>query len=85
MCTNILALYKYFGTFVKQNERQTNSFKNPDVMRVHYVLFDGTSHYVTDEQDMLNLTKKDKDIEVVFKSMNFDIACDKADELNELL
>ena len=51
----------------------------------HYVLFDGTSHYVTDEQDMLNLTKKDKDIEVVFKSMNFDIACDKADELNELL
>lgn len=69
----------------QQNERRTNSFKNPDVMRVHYVLFDGTSHYVTDEQDMLNITKKDKDIEVVFKSMNFDIACDKADELNELL
>ena len=55
------------------------------VMKVHYVLFDGTSHYVTDEQDMLNLTKKDKDIDVVFKSMNFDIACDKADELNELI
>ena len=52
-------------------------------MGVHYVLFDGTSYYVTDEQDMLNLTKKDKDIEVVFKSMNFDLACDKADELNE--
>ena len=52
-------------------------------MIVYYVLFDGTSYYVTDKQDMLNLTKKDKDIEVVFKSMNFDLACDKADELNE--
>ena len=54
-------------------------------MKVHYVLFDGSTHYVTDEQDMLSLTKKDKDVEVVFKSMNFDIACDKADELNELI
>ena len=54
-------------------------------MKVHYVLFDCSTHYVTDEQDMLSLTKKDKDVEVVFKSMNFDIACDKADELNDLL
>ena len=68
----------------KMRDKPTH-LKNPDVMKVHYVLFDGTSHYVTDEQDMLNLTKKDKDIEIVFKSMNFDIACDKADELNELL
>ena len=59
--------------------------QNSKSIPVHYVIFDGTSYYVTDEQDMLNLTKKDKDIEVVFKSMNFDIACDKADELNELL
>ena len=27
--------------------------------------------------------RKDKDAKVVFKSMNFEIACDKADELNE--
>lgn len=60
-------------------------FKNQIVMNVHYVLFDGSTHYVTDEQDMLSLTKKDKDIVVVFKSMNFDVACDKADELNDLL
>ena len=58
--------------------------QNSKSIPVHYVLFDGTSYYVTDEQDMLYLTKKDKYIEVVFKSMNFDIACDKADELNEL-
>ena len=68
-----------------ENERQTHSLQTQGVMKVHYVLFDGSTHYVTDEQDMLSLTKKDKDVEVVFKSMNFDIACDKADELNDLL
>ena len=52
-------------------------------MIVYYVIFDGTSHYVTDEQDMREITRKDKDAKVVFKSMNFDLACDKADELNE--
>ena len=54
-------------------------------MIVYYVLFDGTSAYVCDEQDMREITCKDKDAKVVFKSMNFDLACDKADELNELL
>jgi hypothetical protein len=52
-------------------------------MRTHYVIFDGTSNYVVDEQDMREITRKDKDAKVVFKSMNFDLACDKADELNE--
>ena len=65
-------------------DKPTHS-KSHNVMKVHYVLFDGSTHYVTDEQDMFSLTKKDKDVEVVFKSMNFDIACDKADELNDLL
>jgi hypothetical protein len=52
-------------------------------MGTHYVIFDGTSNYVVDEQDMLNITRKDKDAKVVFKSMNIDVAFDKADELNE--
>lgn len=52
-------------------------------MGVHYVIFDGSSAYVFDEQDMREITRKDKDAKVVFKSMNFDLACDKADELNE--
>lgn len=52
-------------------------------MRLHYVIFDGTSAYVVDEQDMAIITKSDKDAKVVFKSMNIDIAFNKADELNE--
>jgi hypothetical protein len=52
-------------------------------MGLHYVIFDGSSAYVTDEQDMLNITKSDKDAKVVYKSMNIDIAFAKADELNE--
>ena len=52
-------------------------------MVLHYVIFDGSSAYVTDEQDMLSITKSDKDSKVVFKSMNIDIAFAKADELNE--
>ena len=52
-------------------------------MGTHYVILDGTSAYVCDEQDMREITRKDKYAKVVFKSMNLDIACDKADELNE--
>ena len=52
-------------------------------MVLHYVIFDGSSAYVVDEQDMLSITKSDKDAKVVFKSMNIDIAFAKADELNE--
>lgn len=54
-------------------------------MGVQYVIFDGTTHYVVDEQDMREITRKDKDTKVVFKSMNFDLACDKAEELNDEL
>ena len=54
-------------------------------MSTQYVIYDGTTHYVVDYQDMLNITRKDKDAKVVFKSMNIDIAFDKADELNEEL
>ena len=53
------------------------------VMALHYVIFDGSSAYVVDKQDMLSITKSDKDAKVVFKSMNIDIAFAKADELNE--
>ncbi len=59
------------------------NFKKNVYMGTHFVIFDGTSHYVVDEQDMREITRKDNDAKVVFKSMNFDIACDKADELNE--
>ena len=58
--------------------KQTNK-----VMGVQYVIFDGSSAYVVDEQDMLSITKSDRDAKVVFKSMNIDIAFAKADKLNE--
>ena len=54
-------------------------------MGVQYVIFDGSSAYVVNEQDMLNITKSDRDAKVVFKSMNIDIAFAKADKLNEEL
>ena len=53
------------------------------IMVLHYVIFDGSSAYVTDKQEMLSITKSDKDAKVVFKSMNINIAFAKADELNE--
>jgi hypothetical protein len=54
-------------------------------MALHYVIFDGSSAYVVDEQDMLNVTRKDVDTEVVFKSMSLDKASDFADEYNDSL
>jgi hypothetical protein len=54
-------------------------------MVLHYVIFDGSSAYVVDEQDMLSITAKDKDTEVVFKSMNLDKASEFADDYNESL
>ena len=54
-------------------------------MGLHYVIFDGSSAYVTDEQDMLNITSKDIDVEVVFKSINLDKASDFADNYNDSL
>jgi hypothetical protein len=52
-------------------------------MKTHFVIFDGTSHYVVDEQDMLRITKNDIHAKVVFRSMNLDLASDRADELND--
>jgi len=54
-------------------------------MVLQYVIFDGSSAYVVDEQDMLNITSKDRDVEVVFKSMNLDKASDFADDYNDSL
>ena len=54
-------------------------------MSLYYVIFDGSSAYVVDEQDMLIITSKDKDTEVVFKSMNLDKASDFADDYNDSL
>lgn len=51
-------------------------------MKTHFVIFDGTSHYVVDEQDMLRITLADAHAKVVFRSMNLDLASDKADKLN---
>jgi hypothetical protein len=50
---------------------------------LHYVIFDGTSAFVCDEQDMLNITTKDKDCKVVFKSVNLEKASDFADNYND--
>lgn len=52
-------------------------------MTTHYVIFDGTTNYVTDKQDALSKVAKCINTKVVFKSNNFDLCCDKADELNE--
>lgn len=54
-------------------------------MSLHYVIFDGSSAYVTDEQDMLSITAKDEDTEVVFKSINLDKAFEFADDYNDSL
>ena len=54
-------------------------------MKIHYVIFDGSSAYVTDEQEMLYITSKDKDTEVVFKSMSLDKASNFADDYNDRL
>ena len=59
--------------------------QNSKSIPVHYVIFDGTSYFVCDEHDMREIIRKDEHAKVVFKSMNFEIACDKADELNEEL
>ena len=52
-------------------------------MGLHYVLFDGTSAFVVDEQDMLSITTDDKDVKVIYKSMSIDKAFDYADLFNE--
>ena len=48
-----------------------------------FVIFDGTSHYVVDRQEMSDLTKSDENTTVVFANYCLDICQDKADELNE--
>ena len=52
-------------------------------MGLHYVLFDGTSAFVVDEQDMKSITSDDKDVKVIYKSMSIDKAFDYADLFNE--
>lgn len=48
-----------------------------------FVVFDGTSNYVVDRQEMTDLTKSDENTTVVFSNYCLDICQDKADELNE--
>jgi hypothetical protein len=72
-------LYLYSGI---SNEAVSLTFS---VMSLHYVIFDGSSAYVVDEQDMISITSKDLDTEVIFKSMNLDKASDFADYYNESL
>ena len=52
-------------------------------MKLHYVLFDGTSAFVVDEQDMLTITADDKDVKVLYKSISIDKAFDFADLMNQ--
>ena len=52
-------------------------------MVLHYVLFDGSSAFVVDEQDMLSITTDDKDVKVVYKSINVENAFDIADLMNQ--
>lgn len=50
-----------------------------------YVVFDGTSHYIVDKYELDDLLKCDDLVEIVFKSQNFELCCDKVDELNDEL
>lgn len=52
-------------------------------MKLHYVLFDGTSAFVVDEQDMLSITADDKDVKIVYRSINIDQAFEIADLFNK--
>jgi len=70
---------------IQDKEAYSQQSQKSFVMILHYVLFDGSSAYVCDEQDMLSITAKDKDTEVVFKSMNLDKASDFADNYNDSL
>ena len=47
--------------------------------KIYYVLFDGSSHYVADEQDKENV---DDDVDIVFETSDFEEACDKVDQFN---
>ena len=52
-------------------------------MALHYVLFDGTSAFVVDEQDALSVIAEDKDVKIVYKSNNIENAFDIADLMNQ--
>lgn len=52
-------------------------------MALHYVLFDGTSAFVVDEQDVLTIIAEDKDVRIVYRSINIDKAFDFADLINK--
>lgn len=52
---------------------------------LNYVLFDGSSHYVVDENTKNDLTAEDSNIEVLFKAYSIDACQDVADDLNERL
>ena len=52
-------------------------------MGLHYVLFDGTSAFVVDEQDALSVIAEDKDVKIVYRSINIDKAFDFADLMNQ--
>jgi hypothetical protein len=74
------------NTYYEYSDNRTDSRKylaKGGNLGLHYVIFDGTSAFVCDEQDMLNITTKDKDCEVVFKSVNLEKASDFADNYND--
>jgi hypothetical protein len=52
-------------------------------MGLHYVLFDGTSAFVVDEQDALSITADDKDVKIIYRSINIDQAFEIADLFNK--
>lgn len=76
------------NTYYEYNQNRTD--KQPRIylekggnLGLNYVVFDGTSAYVCDKQEMLKITSKDKDCKVVFKSANLDKASDFADNYND--
>lgn len=76
MC-NWLDKVKLFSNLkISQNEKHFT-------MALHYVLFDGTSAFVVDEQDALTIIAEDKDVRIVYKSINIEKAFDFADLINK--
>lgn len=74
------------NTYYEYNENRTDKrvyLEKGGNLGLNYVVFDGTSAYVCDKQEMLKITSKDKDCKVVFKSANLDKASDFADNYND--
>ena len=52
---------------------------------MYYVIFDGSTAYAVDFNDCTSILKKDKDTEIIYKSINLNLCFDFADNYNDNL